>query len=345
MTTDANASPFMRRLLRGVFFFFLTFAVSLAVSQWVDGVLSEDSMSSAGEWQRDWYLAVARLAPLELGGNYLRDVFHVIEGGGIELTEADMAAARGRHAEYVRAVKGTKCAGAEQETPDPPAPKTAAEQLEGSGVHVMTRDEECRALSLASYCDLADTDNFAACVQRTEALRAEYEAKCTGWDDPRIEALARQQEAMRQQLELDGRQETRSGDRSLGLILLSPLAGLARTWQRLTWDGGWAYVWAILQLGIGLAAYLALHALDGSTGSRWPRGLWGWIIGVPVGTIVCASALAFVLKYLMLGGLLAFGWFTCFAATAAGAAGVAGFCWFLFVELTKHTVSTVVTKD
>ena len=130
-----------------------------------------------------------------------------------------------------------------------------------------------------------------------------------------------------------------------GVWRIAPVGALYRTWTRLTYSGGWSYFWAILQLGVGLLGFMvAFSSLEGTTSSPryFPEGIWGWLFGVPLGVVAAASVLAWCFKYVMLGGVIAFGWFADLAGACCTATGIGGFCWFCFHKFAEYSVAEAI---
>lgn len=124
---------------------------------------------------------------------------------------------------------------------------------------------------------------------------------------------------------------------------LAPATALFVAWDRLTQDGGMSYVYAILQLGLGLLGFMVGYNLWVDRRRFLPNSFIEWIIGVPVGVILAASALAFVLKWLMIGALAGFGQVVSLAGLCAGCTGTVGFCWFCFKQFTAYAASHVLS--
>ena len=125
--------------------------------------------------------------------------------------------------------------------------------------------------------------------------------------------------------------------------ILAPFWALYRTWTRLTYDGGISYLYAFAQLGAGLLGVLLLTNLATNGRQTWPDHPVGWLILFPAGLIGCASVLAFIFKWLMIGALTMLSWLTDLAAISAGAAGFAGFCWWVIVKLAEYSTQEALT--
>lgn len=177
---------------------------------------------------------------------------------------------------------------------------------------------------------------MSTCLTKAATAKRKFDEQCAGWVKPQLGLFPAEGIGMQ-----DGvlRQPGHSGSSGLGQKLMAPLVGVAAAWTRLTHAGGSSYFWTILQLVAGLAGFLVIYSWLANGASD---GLWFWLFGVPIGTIATASALAFAVKYIMLGALIGFGWFTCFAGLTCGATGVLGFIWLCVVKLAEHGVQGAV---
>ncbi|MGE0846991.1 MAG: hypothetical protein AB7L41_12050 [Flavobacteriaceae bacterium] len=331
-----------RRWLRRILLFMLAVLASQVVGKWVESAADPQKLADARTWQQELYISTASLAPLALASNYFLDLLYFatqypkdasvpIGPSAGEIESMELAAARTR-----AAYSTAKC---DEPPPEPPKPEPAAED---NTLKPMDLDAECRMLRQSTYCDISNLEEYAKCTTRARPAQERYDSLCKGWEEAQNEAIRRQREITRQQMEMPPPPDPGRG--RIGVIMMSPALALARAWNRLTYPGGWSYVWAALQLGAGLAGYFLIRAYN-ARGSRepvLPRDFWGWGVGMPIATVAIASLVALVVKYLMLAGLLAFGWFTCFAAAAAGGVGFAAICWFFGVELLKQLAQNAV---
>jgi hypothetical protein len=335
--------------------FLITFAISIVVARAFETFLSCDTMISANHWQQRLYGSVSAMAPVALATGYIDDALYLARGGSFARqaerpsslqAPTQVALLPACQASCERS-QGTSDDGHAAPVPGTGAPTanglTPLEKLDAvDGITVLDRDEACRSLNLLTYCELF-SEGYGECMARANELKENYGYDCEGWEDPRLRAIIDAREHPVIEYTPPGGEK-----RGMGHILSAPLGALLLTWGRLTATGGWSYVWAILQLAVGFLAYLLVHAYvlaDPKDRGRLPVGLWAWVLGVPIGSVLCASGIAFILKYLMLGGLAAFGWFTCFAATACAAVGVAGTCWFYAVKLAEHAAQSAAAVD
>lgn len=130
-------------------------------------------------------------------------------------------------------------------------------------------------------------------------------------------------------------------------FVLVPFLALIRTFLQLTSEGGWSYLWISLQIAMGVPAFMLAFAYLESTPTEtryFPENVAARIILVPAGVVVAASVLAFGLKYLMLGGLMALGWFTGLSGACCGATGVAGFYFWCTHKFAEYQVSGAVQR-
>lgn len=329
MSGKVPAQPRRPGRARRVVLFLLTFAVSLAVGRAFEIVSSREALLTASQWQQRWYQTVVAMAPLALARAYVADVLHLAGGGDFDDRSRRIAATLPKAPPLMDADTGHGCAASTAGDAPPMSTPATSEPAP------VARDETCRRLLMGMNCDLF-ADDVGTCLENRDRQAAAFEDQCAGWTDPFLrEGPAPTYEP-----------PASDSDRGVGHVIAAPLAGLLLAWQRLTFEGGWSYVWAILQLGAGFLAWLFVHAAlfaEPTQRSLWPEGVWAWVLGVPIGTVLGASVLAFAMKYLMLGGLAAFGWLTCFAAAACVATGLAGLCWYLVVRLAEHAASNAAS--
>ena len=122
--------------------------------------------------------------------------------------------------------------------------------------------------------------------------------------------------------------------------LQSPFWALAMTGARLWYSTGFV---SLIQLGLGALAFCVLNFWRSKGETIFLGDFWLTMILAPLGIVLLASVLGWVLFGIMFGALFALSWVTGLAATAAGATGVLGFCWLCVTELTKKGAEHIVT--
>lgn len=135
------------------------------------------------------------------------------------------------------------------------------------------------------------------------------------------------------------------GKEIAGRVMSAPLFAIARTWNRITYEGGLSYVLAVVMLLGGVFGFMLLHARFFSPANRvayFPDSIWSWLLLVPPGIIACASVVCFFLKYIMLGALGVFGWVTGLAGLCCAATGTAGYAWWISHKFAQYSLGKVV---
>ena len=127
-----------------------------------------------------------------------------------------------------------------------------------------------------------------------------------------------------------------------GRGIQSPFWAFAVTGVRL-WDA--TGVVSLVQLALGALAFCVLNFWRTKGETLFIGNFWLSMILAPIGIVLLASALGWVLLGVMKGALYALSWVTGLAATAAGATGVVGFCWLCVTELTKKGAEHVITPE
>ncbi|MEC9368332.1 MAG: hypothetical protein VX871_06510 [Pseudomonadota bacterium] len=126
---------------------------------------------------------------------------------------------------------------------------------------------------------------------------------------------------------------------------LSPMLAVARTWNRLTYEGGISYFLAIVMLVGGLLGFMLVHVsfLSEARPRRFlPDNFWVGVVMLPLGIVAGASVVCFVLKYIMLGALALFGWITGLAGLCCAATGTAGYVWWISHKFAQYSIGKVV---
>ena len=200
------------------------------------------------------------------------------------------------------------------------------------------------------YLRGADTGLEMSCDEQTRL----YERQCLGsTDEQPASPIALDCEATRRVLEDPRRPELceareadlqlRSSWRNTDAGYLTPLAALYMGAQRLIQPGGIAYLFAALQLGLGLLIFMAAHRIWVDADRILPDSAAGWLLLFPFGVVVAASASAFVLKWFMLGALGIFGDLVDLAILAAGSTGFAGMAWAAFREVSADVATDMLS--
>ncbi|WP_136660288.1 hypothetical protein [Nitratireductor sp. XY-223] len=349
--SDQPASPPRKRsLVRKAFFFFLAFAVSLGIGRTFEFLTSESTFEAALRLQQGWFNSVSTMAPLALATNYFGDIWVLASTGRapvIEAPEIQPASAEDKpeQTEQDGTVQCRLLPLSEQVKPQRMVDPVLEEAAD-------TRDGLCSNLSLSRrYClDQLGSPTYDQCVAEQREIQEKFERECAGWEAGIQRQLEVQEDLRRRAAEhLESNPPPPVNDRrNIGELLSAPLFALVLTWVRLTAAGGISYFWAVLQLAAGLIGFLALYGPlfgDRERGIYLPRGIGGWAIGVPIGTIVVASATAMILKYLMLLGLYLFCQVTSFAAFCCAATGTVGLCWYWTTKLAEFSTGAALTPS
>lgn len=138
---------------------------------------------------------------------------------------------------------------------------------------------------------------------------------------------------------------TRTADTRVTVpVYLVPMAAIVRTATRVTSEGVFPSVIALLQLTAGMLFVLVVTQSMSSTHTAGFKSAIGNVVFLPIASVAAGSVLAWVLQALMLGALQGFQWLTGLAAAAAGASGMAGFCWYCVTKLGEQSVEGVMTR-
>lgn len=331
------------RQVRGMMNYFFLFFVSLALGKGVDVLLSADAMLAANRWQQGIYRSVSAMAPLSLASNYLHDLTLDYQHRPWGLSDSEIARMEDASDAALANASANDCVIAEETA-------AGAHPFSGGSLLLVADAGICRHTARAS--DPVCTHSIDAALPVLLAQAAEPESgsrpSLQDMESPPINdsIIIRDVDDLKNGggRPLPGPAPPAPGyepprDRTIGGILATPAVALLRAWMRLTYPGGWSYLWALAQLGAGFLVWRYIHGYvmaGPRRQGRWPDGLLGWAIGMPVGIVLGASAVAAVLKYLMLGGLAAFGWFTCLAGMACAAAGLLGTSWWLVVKFAEY---------
>ncbi|MDA4847285.1 hypothetical protein [Hoeflea poritis] len=343
MSDQPEAAPRKSSFLRKVLFFLAAFVISLGIGRAFEYLTTKSTYDAALELQQGWFNSVSTMAPLALATNYFSDVLELASTGRGPVIEVPVLQPATREDEPGQSTgkSGHQCRllpVAEQTKK-----QSVAEPVSDSSPAINA--DYCRNLSLSrrSCLDQLGSPTYDQCEAAQREFQEKFERECAGWEAGIQRTLELQAE-----LPMVSSSPPSNDRRGVGEVLSAPLFAIYYTWARLTASGGISYFWAILQLGAGLIGFLALYGPlfgDRQRGIYLPEGFGGWAIGVPIGTIVVASATAMILKYAMLLGLYLFCQVTSFAAFCCGAAGLVGFCWYWATELAKHSVGTVLTPN
>lgn len=290
---------------RKVFIFFLGFPISLTLG-WVFGkITNPETYEGAHELQAAWYGTVSRMSPVALVTGYVDDVIAIATTGEVEW---------------------------KPETPVEPRKKSAAE-IACDGMETRLK-ANCKRLQ--------STGNGLRCVEYDRNELAAFLKQCPNHPHPilgpRIPSLEAQRAA-------EESIRNRNPREFAGRVILSPLFGIARTWGRITHEGGISYFLAVVMLLGGLIGFMALYARLFSTWNRaryLPEGIWGKILLVPPGVVACSSVVCFFLKYIMLGALSLFGWITGLAGLCCAATGAAGYVWWISHKFAQYSIGKVI---
>ncbi len=300
--------------------FLICFVLSLAVSKVFEFVTSKETYDAAAAVQATWKRSLEGYAPLSLATGYWQDVKTVF-------TLRDKAFST-------------------PETPKDPVPGLPA------GPKVVPSNE-CRSLHLGMTLECRSTTLGDKWRSKCRENRANAEKKfnaiplCRAWNEQMLAERRFNDWVTRQSFARPKSSQPDDGKKGLMYLIGSPILGLLKTYLRLTQDGGWSYLWGALQLAMGVPAFMLVHSALASTPYQeryFPEHPIAWIIIVPPGVVVASSLLAFPLKYLMLGGLAALGWFTGLAGACCTATGVAGFCWWCSHKFAEYSVSEAIEK-
>lgn len=354
MTEGATAENGGSGWLSKVFIFVLGCCISLAVGKAFEFVTSVETYRSALVLQQRWYNSVDAMTPWTLASNYIADVTAFALRGDTDWTHSVSSRSGDKQTGQTENLseKAVHCEALEDSPVSKPNPVQAATAVDGNALSLTagTRDATCRYLNglagksclpgigqvvctTGEACSSTDP-RIAECIAESDAARRQFDDQCQGWTQQQLGLSPAESNRMLQDL---GQRPVPERNSGMGQKLLAPLVGIAAAWTRLTHDGGSSYFWAILQIVTGFAGFLVFYAWIGDDGSE---GVWFWLIAVPIGTIVTASCLAFAVKYMMLGALAGFGWFTCFAGLCCGATGVMGFVWYCVINLTENGVQS-----
>ncbi len=356
MAEDSSGVRSRSGLAGKLIIFVLGCCISLAVGKVFEFMTTANTYRSALELQQRWYNSIDALTPWTLATNYLGDVTAFALRGETNWSSADGSSSGKQQTERPEnlADHAVHCEALKEEPNAKPVSVPAKTAADSNTVELTTatRDATCRYLNgkasrpclpgigqvectAEGECSSANP-GVADCIAESGAARKQFDEQCEGWVEQQFGLSPAESNRMLQDL---GRQQTGGNSSSLGQKLIAPLVGIAAAWTRLTHEGGSSYFWAILQLVAGFVGFLVICAWLEEGGSE---GVWFWLVGVPIGTVVTASVLAFAVKYVMLGALFGFGWFTCFAGLCCGAVGVAGFIWSCIVNLAEHGVQNAV---
>jgi hypothetical protein len=117
--------------------------------------------------------------------------------------------------------------------------------------------------------------------------------------------------------------------------------GLANTVGQL-WRTSEFFV--LFQLLLGVLAFAALRRVRIMGKQVLNFGSHLTFIEIPVGVIGLGILIAFVLKVLMLGALMALSWVTGFVGLAAGATGVLGMLWYFVLKIGEKAAEHAVSE-
>ncbi len=351
MPDETSNPPNRRSIGRKAFYFLLAFVISLGIGRAFQYLTAPTTLQAAYDLQQGWFNSASTMAPLSLASNYFDDVLVFASKGtlaGVAVPNIQPAAKEiSRQKSMPAGQKQCRLIpfsrNQESQTISDPVPVNGAKESNSA----------CRALSLLKKACLPGivSDPYDECVAEQEQIRARFEQECAGWtaeNELRIQDLlgAQQMEAARREAE---QQQPRYTPGGVGRVLGAPIFALFHTWTRLTVSGGISYFWAVLQLGTGLIGFLALYGPvfgDRRRQIYMPEGVWGWVVGVPIGTIAVASVTAMILKYVMLFGLYLFCQVTSLAALCCASMGTLGICWWWFSEIAKFSAGAALTpKD